>query len=129
LQKLTLLDKFTRKLKASGTKPTTIPIVSEVRTKTKTRKVYNEYTGKFYGEQKLTINQKKVVNSKKSCEFKKTICEKQLFDIASCKCFEESLCSCGRVMCNDARLFLEDQRTKRGKIIGLKYLRIRTEFG
>jgi hypothetical protein len=52
----------------------------------------------------------------------KKICEKQLFDIASCKCLAESICSCSTVMCNDARLFLEDQRPKRCKIIGLKYL-------
>jgi hypothetical protein len=57
----------------------------------------------------------------------KKICEKRLFDIASCKCLTDSICSCGTVMYNDARLFLEDQRTKRCKIIGLKYLRTEPE--
>jgi hypothetical protein len=92
-----------------------------VRAKTKIRQVYNEYWTILRGA-KTNYKSKKVVNSKK-------ICEKQLFDIASCKCFEESICSCGTVMCHDARLFLEDQQTKRCKIIGLKYLRTEPEFG
>jgi hypothetical protein len=90
-----------------------------VRAKTKIRQVYSEYC-KILRVAKTNYKSKKVVNSKK-------IYGKQLFDITSCKCLAECICSCDTVVCNDARLFLEDQRTKRYKIIGLKYLRTEPE--